>query len=123
MPGFLTHLITGRLLFVIGRYGFRKYFDGKIKEKILLAVVCLSLSVIPDLFLGVYYTTHILPFDILVRYHILSHFVFSPMAAAGIFLLIFIVNKNRRPIWFMGLLALMIHIIMDLFFPETGVLF
>ena len=66
MPGFLPHLIAGSALFVVGRFCFKKYFDNKLKEQIILLVVCLSFSLIPDFFLGLYYTTHAFPFSLLL---------------------------------------------------------
>jgi len=58
-------MFAGSIMYFIGRYYFRRYFDSgnKTKELILLAVVCLICSLIPDFFLAIYYTTHIAPFE------------------------------------------------------------
>ena len=71
MPGVLLHVMAGSTMFIIGRYYFKSYFDGdnKTRERLLLAVVCLSFSLLPDFFLGIYYMTHILPYEILLSYH------------------------------------------------------
>jgi len=122
MPGVIVHLIAGSAMFFIGRYYFKNYFDGghKKKERLLLAAVCLSFSLIPDLFLGIYYTTHILSFDFLVPYHTFTHFIFSPIAIAVLLILKYLVNINREPVWVMGLWCVVLHIVMDLFIPEIG---
>ena len=122
MPGVFVHLMTGSAMFFIGRYYFKNYFDDehKKKERLLLGAVCLSFSLIPDFFLGIYYTTHILPFDFLVEYHIFSHLIFSPIAIAILLILKYLVNTNREPVWIMGLWCVVLHIVMDLFIPEIG---
>ncbi len=52
MPGALIHLAAGTAMFFIGRLYFKNYFEGenKSKETILLLVVCLFFSIIPDFF-------------------------------------------------------------------------
>ena len=122
MPGVFVHLIAGSAMFFIGRYYFKNYFDGKHKkkERLLLAAVCMSFSLIPDFFLGIYYTTHILPFDFLVKYHIFAHLIFSPIAIAVLLILKYLVNTNRDPVWIMGLWCVVLHIAMDLFIQEIG---
>ena len=94
MPGVLLHLAAGSALFIIGRYYFRNYFieDYKKKERILLAAVCLSFSILPDFFLVIYYTTHILPFNVLAQYHFFTHLIFTPIAIT--ILLIFVNTFN-----------------------------
>lgn len=124
MPGLLLHLIAGCAMFVIGKYYFKSYFDGgnKTKERLLLAIVCLSFSIIPDFFLGIYYTTHVLPFKILLQYHNLLHIIISPMAIVVFLILGYLIDTKRGPIWVMGLWSIILHITMDLFIQETGVL-
>ena len=104
MPGVLVHLIAGSAMFFIGRYYFKNYFDGdhKKKERLLLAAVCLSFSLLPDFFLGIYYTTHILPFNFLVPYHIFTHLIFSPIAIAVLLILKYLVDTKREPVWVCG---------------------
>ena len=122
MPGIFVHLMTGTAMFFIGRYYFKNYFDDdhKKKERLLLLAVCLSFSLIPDFFLGIYYTTHILPFDFLITYHTFTHLVFSPIAIAALLILKYVVDTKREPIWIMGLWCVLLHIVMDLFVPEIG---
>jgi len=124
MPGAIPHLIAGSAMFIIGRYYYRSYFDGdnKFKEKILLAVVCLSFSILPDFFLLIYYTTHILPFFTFLPFHDFLHIIFSPIAILVLLILKFKVNAKREPIWIMGIWCIIIHLIIDLFIPEHGAL-
>ena len=123
MPGALPHLIAGCTMYIIGRYYFKSYFDknNKTKEKLLLAVVCLSFSFIPDVFAIIYHTTYILPFGILIQYHILAHLIFTPTAITILLILKYRVDTKKGPIWIMGLWCILLHIIMDLLIQETSV--
>lgn len=123
MPGVIPHLIVGSILFLIGRYSFRTYFKGdqKLKKELLLAVVCLTFSILPDFFLGIYYLTHIEPESVLMPYQVFTHLRLTPIAI-GVLIPIVLVDKKRRPIWIMGAAALLLHIIMDLFILETNYL-
>jgi hypothetical protein len=122
MAGLLPHLIAGCTLYLIGRYYYRTYFEGddKTKKQIGLAIVCLALSIIPDIFLGTYYTTHILSFDTLMPYQIFAHFILIPIAIVILALLLFRFDIKRKPIWTMGIAALALHFLMDLFLEEAG---
>jgi hypothetical protein len=123
MPGVIVHLITGSILYVIGRVSFRTYFKGdqKLKKNLLLAFVCLTFSILPDFFLGIYYLTHLEPASVLMPYQIFTHLVLTPIAI-GVLLIITVFDAKRRPIWLMGATALIVHIIMDAFFLETNYL-
>jgi hypothetical protein len=123
MPGAIPHLITGFFLYLIGRYSFRTYFKGdqKHKKEILLAVVCMVFSLLPDFFLGIYYTTHLEPFNILLPYQVFTHLVLTPLAII-ILIPIILFDTKRRSFWIMGTSALILHIIMDLFIIETNYL-
>ena len=120
MPGAIPHLIAGSIMFIIGRYYFKSYFDKK--DKILLAIVCLIFSCLPDSFLAIYYTTHILSFEELLQYHILAHIIFTPLAVVGLLILRYMMDVKRKPVWIMGLWCILLHIVMDMFIPEGGVL-
>jgi hypothetical protein len=121
MAGLIPHLIAGCILYLVGRYSFRAYFEEaqKTSRQVFLAAVCLSFSVIPDIFLGTYYTTHILSFNTLMPYQIFAHYILIP-AAIIVLLLLFRVDPKRKPIWIMGICALALHFIMDLFLQEAG---
>jgi len=125
MAGLIPHLIAGCALYLIGRYFYRAYFEGddKTKKQLLLAIVCLAFSIIPDIFLGTYYTTHILSFNTLLPYHIFAHFILIPIAIIVLIFLIFRFDTKRKPIWIMGIVALALHFIMDLFLQEAGLFF
>jgi hypothetical protein len=124
MPGLIPHLITGCVLFVIGRLCFRTYFhDDKKHEKVLLlAVICLIFSILPDFFLGIYYITHLEPFKVLLRYQVFTHHILTPIVIGVLFLLAFLFDTKRRPLWLMGVSALVLHIVMDVLFMETSYL-
>ena len=123
MPGVIPHLITGSALYLIGRYSFRTYFkdDQKLKKELLLAVVCLTFSLLPDFFLGIYYITHLEPFNVLMPYQIFTHLILTPIAI-GVIIPIILFDTKRRPIWIMGASALVLHIIMDVLIMETNYL-
>jgi membrane-bound metal-dependent hydrolase YbcI (DUF457 family) len=123
MPGVIIHLITGSFLYVIGRVTFRSYFknDNKHKKEILLAIVCLSFSLLPDFFLGIYYIIHLNPASVMMSYQIFTHHILTPIAIVALIPIIFF-DRKRRPIWIMGTVALTLHIIMDLFIKETSYL-
>jgi len=116
MPGVITHIIAGSIMSIIGRYYYKSFFDGsnKINERVLLVIVCLSFSCIPDFPLAIYYTTHILPFETLVVYHNFVHIVFSPIAIVVLVVLKYRIATKNEPIWIMGLWCIIIHIIMDI---------
>lgn len=122
MPGVISHLIAGCAMFIIGRYYFKSYFDEpeKAKKLLLLAVVCLIFSVIPDLILIIYYTTHVLSFCELLPYHDFVFLISGPIAVVGLLILKFGVDIKTKPVWIMGMWCILLHIAMDLFAPEHG---
>jgi len=123
MPGVIIHLIAGSILYIIGRITFRTYFTGdqKLKKELLLAVVCLLFSILPDFFLGIYYLTHLEPESVLMRYQEFTHLTITPIAIM-VLIPIILLDKKRRPLWIMGATALILHIIMDLYIMETNFL-
>ena len=123
MPGALIHLAAGTAMFVIGRYYFKNYFigDNKTKENIILLFSCLFFSIIPDFFLIIYYTTHVLPFEVFLNYHDIVLLISGPLAIIALLILKYKVNMKRKPILIMGMWCILLHITMDLFIPETGI--
>jgi hypothetical protein len=123
MPGVIPHLIVGSAMFIIGRYYFRDYFDGgeKVKERILLAVVCVSFSFIPDVLLLVHYTTHLFSFEAVLPYHGLAHIMWWPIAIAALLIIKYGVKTKREPIWLMGFWSIVLHLTIDLFMQESGI--
>jgi hypothetical protein len=123
MPGLIPHLLAGTALYLIGRYSFRTYFknDQKHKKELLLAFVCLTFSLVPDFFLGIYYLTHLETASVLMPYQIFTHHILTPVAI-GVLFLFFLFDTKRRPIWIMGASALVLHIIMDVLIIETNYL-
>ncbi len=125
MPGFIPHLMAGCAMFIIGRYYFRDYFDGsdKIKERLFLAVVCILFSFIPDIFLIVYYSTHLVSFETVLPCHELSHVLWGPIAIASLLIIKYGIQTKREPIWLMGFWSIVIHMIMDVLVQESGIWF
>ena len=123
MPGVIFHLIAGSILYIIGRITFRTYFKGdqKLKKELLLAVVCITFSILPDFFLGIYYLTHLEPKYVLMRYQTFTHHILTPITI-GVLIPIILLDKKRRPLWIMATVALILHIIMDLYIRETNLL-
>jgi len=120
MPGLIPHLIAGTALFFVGIIYYRSYFKGNNKNKLLLAFVCLAFSIIPDIFLGIYYTTHLLSFNTLLPYHVFTHLILTPIAIIAFVILLIRFDTKRKPIWIMGIWALLLHIIMDVLIQETN---
>lgn len=121
MPGIITHSIAGFILSIIGRIYYKKFFDNEIKKQTILVITCLFFSFIIDFFLAIFYTTHILPYNVLCQYHILTHIVFIPICF--LILIISFIDKKRKPYWTMGFWAIILHLIMDTYIIETGALF
>jgi hypothetical protein len=123
MPGVIIHLLTGSVLYLIGRIIFRTYINGplKFRKNVFLAIACLIFSILPDFFLGIYYLTHLEPEKILMPYQTFTHAVLTPIAIV-ILLLAVAFDKRRRPLWLMGASALFLHIILDLFIQESNYL-
>ena len=120
MPGLIPHLIAGTALYFIGIYYFRTYFKKNNKNKLLLALICIIFSLIPDIFLGIFYTTHLFSFETLIPYHILTHIIIIPTAIITFIVLIFILDTKRKPIYTIGIVAIILHIVMDLIIQETN---
>lgn len=119
MPGLIPHLIAGISLYFMGIFYFRSYFKEN-NNKILLAVVCITFSIIPDVFLGIYYTTNLLSFKTLLPYHVFTHIILTPIAIIIFTILLLRFDTKRKPIWIIGILALLLHIVMDLLMHETN---
>ena len=123
MPGGLLHLAAGTAMFVIGRYYYKGYFEGvnKTKESILLLIVCLFFSILPDFFLIIYYTTYVLPFDVFLIFHNIVFIVIGPIAIIILLILKYRVHMKRKPILIMGMWCILLHLVMDLFIPDTSI--
>lgn len=121
MPGVIPHLLAGFAMFFVGLFCFRTYFaDKDVSEKLLLLVICLVFSCVPDFFLGLYHVFHVLSFEVLVPYHIFFHLIFTPISIVVLLLLKFKIDVKRKHIWVMGFSCIILHIIMDLIIHEGG---
>jgi uncharacterized membrane-anchored protein len=123
MPGIIPHLIAGSAMAIIGRYYFKSYFDGKekTKEKLLLAAVCLSFSILPDFLLVTYYSTKISAFEFFLPFHNIVHIIIGPIAIVFLIVLKYGIETKRKPIWAMGLWSILLHLVMDLFILESSI--
>jgi len=121
MPGIITHTFAGIIVSVIGRVYYKDFLDYKYKKQLIFIITCLTFSVLPDVFLGIYYTTHILDFNVLANYHRITHMLFPIVAI--IFLILARSDKKRQPYWAIALTAIIVHLIMDLLIIETGPFF
>jgi hypothetical protein len=123
MPGFLPHVLAGCTMFIIGRVYYNSYFksNNKTSDIFLLVVICVSFSIIPDFFLGIYYTTHALPKSVFLTYHDFISKILIPISFIALLILYFI-NVKRKPLWIMGFWCIILHILMDLFIPGMGIL-
>ena len=123
MPGLITHLIGAGAMFAVGWYYFREYFNDskKTKKLVILGIVCVIFTFIPDFFLILYYTTYVLPFCTLLQYHDFLYLISGPIAIVGILFLKFGPNIRYKPIWFMGLWCIILHVLMDYFLPDHGI--
>ena len=125
MPGALPHIFAGSIMYFIGRYYYKFFFESadKSKERIILFVSCLFFSTIPDFVLAFYYTTHTFPFDLMWPLHSLVHMILLFFA---FFLLLFLTVNNKikkKPIWIIGMWCIILHVIMDFFIPDSGIWF
>lgn len=126
MPGVILHLIAGSALALAGRYYFDDYFKGKNKywERLYLVIVCLLFSVIPDVFLGFYYSApESFLYESMIEFHILLHAVFIPVAIIILVLLKYKYDVRYEPVLVMGFWAILLHIAMDYLITETSWLF
>ena len=119
MPGMLPHLLAGSIMAIIGRYYYKDYFKGE-EERALLIGACLIFSVVPDIFLGLFYLYN-LPFDTMLSYHILLHAIFIPISLFFLIILKLYVDVKYEPIIVMSFWCIVLHILMDAFIAETGI--
>jgi len=125
MPGVIPHLLAGIAMAILGRFYFKSYFDGKekIKEKILLVIVCLIFSVIPDIFLIIYYSTKIFSKEFFLPLHDTVYIIIGPIAIFFLILLKYGIELKTKPIWIMGFWSILLHLIMDFFISEFNLWF
>jgi len=125
LPGALPHLFAGSLMYFIGRYYYRSFFEGdeKSKERIRLFASCLFFSVIPDFVLVFYYTTYFYSFDLMWPLHSLVHILLLFFALLLLFILTFKNNIKKKPFLTMGMCCIILHVTMDFFIPDSGIWF
>ena len=123
MPGIIPHLIAGISLFLGGGL-YLKHISKKefrTNDRLLLFGVCILFSIIPDFPLGLYYIFNISTKQILLEYHSFLHTIITPISLIILLFLIilkFIKKTKKEPIWIMGIICILTHIIMDLYIHE-----
>ena len=122
MPGIIPHLLVGISFFLIGEYYYKYLSKIEIKKvnHLLLLSVCLIFSLIPDFPLGLYYIFHILSYKILLEYHCFLHQIITPISLIILLILAFLKKTKRTPIWILGMICILFHILMDYFIHEGG---
>ena len=126
MPGVLPHIIVGFALFIIGRYYYENFFnenDKSIKLSLLLFAILLF-SIITDFLLILYYLNLTNEFSWSSKYdalpyHNFLHIILFIFALVGLIAIKYFSHIKNKPIWIMGMYAILVHITMDLFLPET----
>jgi hypothetical protein len=122
MPGIIPHLVAGASLFLIGEFYFH-YKSQKahfLSDHVLLLGVTLFFSLFPDFPLGIYYMFHVFTPELLMSYHQLLHAIVTPLSLVGLLIIIYMVKTKREPIYVMGLIAILVHIMMDAYIHEGG---
>ena len=122
MPGFIPHFVAANAMFLIGSYYIQNYTDLVLTKKkhVLLYAVCLFSSIIPDFPLALYYAFHIGSFEVLVHPHAFLHYIISPIAVVFFIMLNYVYPVKNKPIWIIGILCILLHIMMDALIQETG---
>jgi hypothetical protein len=125
MPGILPHLAAVFILTYIGLRRYPDYFQGEEEtcERYQLFFVVLICSFIPDSILAFHYLTGISSFDVLARFHSILHFLLMWASIILLLLLRYRIEPKRKPLWVMGSWAILLHVIMDIFIPDSGILF
>jgi len=122
MAGLLIHLIAGGAVAIAGRYYYNDYFKGdKYRERLYLAIVCILFSVLPDAFLGVYYLFPGITVE-MMNLHVFLHMVIFPASIIGLYLLKVKYDVKYEPIIVMGLWCIVLHMVLDFTFIESGIL-
>ena len=123
MPGFIPHFIAGNAMFLIGSYVIQNHtkLEFTRSKQILLYLICIFCSIIPDFPLALYYGLHIGSFDLLVKPHAYLHRIISPLAVIIFIIASLITPLKNRLLWIIGILCILLHILMDAYISETGI--
>ena len=123
MPGEIIHLFTGVGIFIVAEFYLKYKFKNDIKKRdhVLLFVVSIIFSVIPDFPLGLYYIFNISSKQVLLMYHILLHQIITPVSFVLLLFLLLVKKSKTSIIWIVGLICILVHIAMDLYIHEGGI--
>ncbi len=127
MPGAIPHITAGISLFIISVYYYKNYINENKKfiKLFLLAFACISLSIIPDSILILYYSTKEFSwssFQDTLPYHNLLHLILFIIAFFSFFIIKFFFNIKNKPIFIVGIAAIILHITIDIFLPGFNLL-
>ena len=122
MPGIIPHLATGVGFYLIGEVYYKYASKKKINtgDHVLLLGVCLIFSLIPDFPLGLYYIFNLQPKEVLLEYHVFLHQIITPISLIILGVLFFLRKNKRAPIFMLGMICIIVHVIMDLYIHEGG---
>ena len=122
MPGIIPHLIAGVGFYLIGQTYYKYASKKKLNndDHVLLIGVCLSFSLIPDFPLGLYYIFNLQPIKFLLEYHIFLHQIITPISLIILGGLFFLRKNKRAPIFMLGMICIIVHVVMDLYIHEGG---
>jgi len=125
MPGFIPHFIAGNAMFLIGSVFIQKFSKLQYNSTnvILLYVVCIFSSILPDFVLSIYYIFNIGSYADLVIIHAQFHQIVSPIAAVVFVILAGLDIIKKKAIWIMAPICIILHIIMDATISESSVYF
>ena len=125
MPGALPHLFAGCTLYLVGRLYYRNYYQEEniTKERFLLFISCLFFTFIVDIVLIFHYLTNLFDIEVMWCLHSLVHNIFFFAAIVSLFIFSLSTKIKRKPIWIMGMWAIILHVIMDFFLPDTGIFY
>ena len=123
MPGFIPHFIAGNAMFLLGSYYIQNHtqLEFHTKNKLILYLICIGGSIIPDFPLAIYYGLHVGSYDALIEPHALLHYIISPVAVVFFISLDLMYPMKNRPLYIIGILSIILHIIMDALIKETGI--
>jgi hypothetical protein len=125
MPGVLAHLIAGNAMFLIGTVIIHKFskLPSSTQNILLLYGVCIFSSIIPDFFLALYFVFHVGTYESLIVFHDQLHHFVSPIATIFFVVLAGLDIIKKKPIWVMGPVCIILHVIMDSIIREGSVYF
>lgn len=123
MPGVLVHIIAACIISILA---VLYYHDHRISKRAKLLPLMVFLifwfSVFPDVFLALYYVFGVSDFFTMVQPHMIVHLLFFGVSVVAVVLLKFVVDVPKEPLFVMVFVSMVVHVVMDFFIPELGIL-